>query len=398
MAVDDVRTLPAPRDLSLDRSKIAIRWGISDALITVASLMGVALCLVRSDLLPAKFDYDGMKIQMLARGTAAVDDGSFSGVASVYRALALANSPLVASLVGFSASLIVLAIARKATGGGGASKPMVAVFVMGIFLSSVYMATYSKELLVLPIAAVMLSMRGRRGSVLSVVLMAVYASQLRTYWWVVTALYCCFHFVLPRIRRPLQLLVIIVCSLAVLAAAYSIIRGEGLSQIRASINLTRIDSTDATTQIRQYVTGGSIAGETMNAVITMVFLVVPVPLILMGTPYHVLVGIVVGTMWIYVASRVVEAIRTGEVRRSPIVLRSCALLVAFAVTQALFEPDYGSALRHTVPLLGLVLCLTGVRVNGGLPSDRPAENERRHGSHGRSLGSRRPANRGGRSI
>lgn len=324
---------------------------------SISALVGAAMLLTREWYLPPKFDYDADKIQNLALGLAAVDDDSFSGVAAVYRVLGLANRPLLAGFLGYGAALALVALAQRAFAGARVSRSAFVVTAASIGLASVYMGAYSKELLVLPISALVLMVPGRRGLILSAIAMAAYASSFRTYWWIVLCAYLGFYYALRRIRRPIYLLFLVIGVLVSLTVAYMLVTGHGLSEIRNAVNTSRLESADAATRINQYIPGSSIQAQSLNAVVTLVFLVLPAPLVLIGTPYHVLVAVGVGALWIYAAARIVTGVRSGRFANSVVARRAAALLVAFVVTQAIFEPDYGSALRHAVPLLSLVLAL-----------------------------------------
>jgi hypothetical protein len=112
---------------------------------------------------------------------------------------------------------------------------------------------------------------------------------------------------------------------------------------------------DAASVITPFVTWPEPLGGTSNVVLTWIALVIPVPLLLLGGAYYATLAAVIGFLW----STFIVAIRrfahSDTAQQGFLEGRSLSVVLAFVTTQALFEPDYGSVLRHLTPVLVLML-------------------------------------------
>lgn len=334
------------------------RWTVTYAVASVSVLLGGVFVLLRDELLPPRFSYDAVKIEALTVGQLAVDDDSYSVVASLYRAIGLAGAPELAAWVGYVTAIVILVAVLRLSTRYEPTKATPVVIAFTVLCSAVYLGAYSKELFVLPIVFSLIAARSRRWVAFSVILMLAYAASFRTYWFVVAGLFVAVHWALGRLTSRRYMVPLIGASLVLLAVAYQAATGSELSEIRAGVNSGRLDGVDASTRIDAFVNGTGLVAQSANVILTFAALVLPIPLLMLGSAYHAVIAAVIAGLWGYFFYRLFAGMRSGEVREDPLKRRSAALLLAFIMVQAMFEPDYGSALRHVVPLLPLLVVLS----------------------------------------
>jgi quinol-cytochrome oxidoreductase complex cytochrome b subunit len=112
-----------------------------------------------------------------------------------------------------------------------------------------------------------------------------------------------------------------------------------------------------------------------SAVLLLLGLLVPIQLFLSGNAFHILSGAMIAFLWITAlagilrakhgpragAERDIHAPKKRDSNRSLRATRAAALLLAVVLVQAIFEPDFGSYLKHLTPLLPLFLTLVPLR-------------------------------------
>lgn len=335
------------------------RWVATDLAMLLSVALGTVIVLLRDSILPDKFSYDSDKIQAMAQGSLAYEDRSFTPVATVYRTLGLADRPALAAVLGFGSFVAVAVAMRVRLAALTPSRSTPYLFAVSIVLGAVYLGVYSKDVFVVGVVAVAVLWRRPRGGTAALVALAViYGSFFRTYWLVVAAVVIVFVVLLKHLRSLLALALSAVAMVVVLGFAYALVNGAPVSVLRAGINDNRGDRGDALTQIPVFVHGGGFLLESLNLVVTLGVLVVPLPLLLLGSVYHVFVAVGLLSIWVLIGNLLHSGLRSGAFVADQSLRRSAALLVAILVTQALFEPDYGSALRHLVPFLLIAIFLS----------------------------------------
>lgn len=339
-------------------------------------LLGLALLgapFVRA-VLPEAYLLDDAHIRHTMEGsTLGATAESFQAVADAYVLLGLDASPGLAALLGVA----VYAVALVAATGWDRLRALRAgdlvVLVLGLGPAVVYLAQYSKEFATLAVTLVLLALpAGRtRGGLLAaeaalLLAMLAYAGTLRPYWVLVAGFYVVLRVLLPRTARPLPLLAVPVVGYAMLQPAFQALLGFGLQGNREWSNAERgADATSVGTLITSIAPEATGAAGVGAALVMLVLMVVPVPLLVTGNPVHLAAALLFLVLWSLV---LVPVLRGRLVRRdgtdgapglpSPIrvrATRAASLLLAFLLVQALFEPDYGSALKHLAPLLPLLL-------------------------------------------
>jgi hypothetical protein len=342
---------------------------IVDASIVVAAILGLLTVIYRDDIVPIHFSFDGLKIQGIARSDlVGLGDVSYGNVAEIYRFLGLEDSRLISGLLGYFAFLAILIVLRV-TWRPFQDRRFVLLafgFVVAIIFASVYLGTYTKELFVLPIVVLaLLRIRSILVDVGIIIAMVLYAGIFRQYWYVVCALYVGFRLVRIARRRAIVQIVLFAGAIAVSSLALAIALGTEPDHLRSVANLGRLESGNAQSAIQPIVSLPQPIGGVVNNVLTGVFLLFPIPLAIRGGIYYVFLGAMIAALW---ASVIVRVLKVRPVLRQRAALglrdgdgaaveRAWSLLLAFVTVQTLFEPDYGSAVRHVTPLLLLAVLI-----------------------------------------
>lgn len=324
--------------------------------------------------LPAKYSYDEQKIAALARReTGIASDKSFQIVADIYHFLGLSNMPLVAGLIGFAAFGVVLYASIRSNSAATLSILKVILIASVVFLGAVYLGHYSKELFMLPISGLVLArFRTKWWDFCIIIFMVVYATYFRSYWLIVATFYLVFRILLCKVSPIKAILIGSTFGLGALSVVFVIFMGFDLDHYRLSVNDTRIDSVDAQTAIQPLTSMGGILGGLINALAVLVSFVFPVPLLIKGQVFYLLIVAFFLVLWLLVFSVIGQIWYVRPVDEIPQwIHRTLSLLFAFTLVQSIFEPDYGSYIRHLSPLLPLMISIILLQQRSVKVADSP---------------------------
>ncbi|WP_052436192.1 glycosyltransferase [Georgenia sp. SUBG003] len=330
-------------------------WGAIQGLLMVLAAACLTFIAFGRDLLPAKYSYDSNTIASVARGHVQLEnDPSFENVGNLYRLLGLADAPVLAGLLGFG--VFVLVVQAVATRDIAPAYPAAgaALVVVSLVPGAVYLGQYSKDVLVLLITALALRRAGSgRFELLLVTTMLVYAAVFRNYWFLAIALYVVLRLMMRRTTSLSRIFLVMVLALGVLAFLFPLLVGVEMSSTREGINEFREGSVDAQTAITGAVPLEGSVGDWVNTTLVLLSLAVPFPLLLTGSPIHALLAMFFVLLWWTFLRSATTVVSAPDA--DPRARRAVALVLSFALVQSIFEPDYGSYIRHLTPLLPLML-------------------------------------------
>ncbi len=149
-------------------------------------------------------------------------------------------------------------------------------------------------------------------------------------------------------RKPVYVFIFAFLSLLMLAIAFKAGLGVDVDNFRNIVNDTRMDSSDvaARSMIQQWISGGGFIGGWLNVCITWLTFMVPIPLILELSPYY----LVISALLILLYYKFWKIVKIELVLKNNHFMRACiCLILAFTIIQSVFEPDYGSYVRHLAP-------------------------------------------------
>jgi len=353
-----------------------VLWDVTFLFSVIA---GVFVVVFRDDLLPRRFFYDGEHIQQIAQGfNSGLGDQSYVQVAMVYRLLGMADHALAASLFGFGLGVLSLLIFR-ASNQDKPSWQAVVLTPIAVLTMAVYLGFYSKDVFLVPIAAVAIAAsQKRRVEFAFMAMILMYALFFRSYWALVALAYLPLRLAVSRRYRAQTVALVMSGMLVAFSLVIFFVLGLDPDHYRSMVNDARLTSADAASAIRPLVPGDGLGVGVANVLVMIPLLTIPVPLLLSGSGYHAALFLAISVLWVLFYSgtrkKHLLPIRTAADRSSgePASRESRAVAVVLAIltVQALFEPDYGSALRHITPFLIVWVALHWQRSDEGRQTAR----------------------------
>jgi hypothetical protein len=233
--------------------------------------------------------------------------------------------------------------------------------------SSLFVSLPNKEIIALPIALGLCLASTRRTQVLATVLFLAFAVFYRPYW-AITFFYFIAAWMALRLHirhRPVLAIALMVVAFALPFAAADLLGLDPLTDARMGVNADRVDSPDAQTAINNLFPNTGFITDVGNAALLWVYMNIPLTLLALAGPQHlVFVAFQLSTLWFFcaaLAELVRDARRPGGV--PPLYLRCAAFAIAYSLTQSMFEPDFGSFMRHEVLSIVPILVVAFYRMH-----------------------------------
>lgn len=320
-------------------------------------------------ILPLRFTMDADYLEGLVNtGTSGYASNSFNTVAAVYRCLGLAHMPALVGLIGIAAFLIAVVMATPFADISRYGVAATLTYGAAIVCALTYLAQYSKEFFTLLLIVVLLTAPTRKSSELVFVLVALaYALFVRPYWFIVIGVYLFWRARFFRTNHGWALAVYAFLFFCLLEAAFQLVMHGSLSDLRTEVNSYRAGLEVDTMISPPIPLHGLLAGP--GGMVMLASLLVPVPLFLDGGIVHMGAAVFISLLWACAIAAAAQTRRRlssehAVTRRDHVLMRVIPLLLAFVMTQAVFEPDYGSYLKHLTPLLPAFLALMPLRDPG----------------------------------
>ena len=371
------RVRPGAMSLSGAKGSVGRSFGAQAQFLAIA-FAGVActLSLVARRFLPERFLFDDHHIKLAIESPMAGEEKSqsFRNIAAVYRFLGLGYDPAMDALltiVIFALTVFAAArwaeIARFGTVG-------VSVLAICFLCAVVYLAQYSKESIPVLLVLLLMTMPRHVVAELLFVMAAIsYGALFRQYWFFVAAFYLVWRLLLTKTRNPAWMLAAVAVLYLLLEVTFQNVLGEGLTSFRELVNDSREGVPVASLIVDPLASNGF--SMVPSAVLLLLGLLIPVQLFLSGNAFHILSGAMIAFLWLTAFAGILRAQRGpragGELglhartktdaNRTLRATRAAALLLAVVLVQAIFEPDFGSYLKHLTPLLPLFLTLVPLR-------------------------------------
>ena len=303
--------------------------------------------------------------------------GSYSVIAGFYSGLGMADSPTAASVFGAIIGSTALGVVLVRVGGVHLGRVSLVLALTTPVLIGLYQATYTKEVLIsLGIIVIALMPVNWIGEVIVVVTLLLLGLEYRTYWSIVAVVYVVIRVVLARrhtltgrrIRPTVSRVVWMLVGLAAVAGlAVWIGTGQPADYYRTAVNEGEARQANTGSLISRFVELPEPIGGVVNVVLTTMFFIVPLPMLAKLSPYYLLIGCFFALIWISAVRAGTATSRAYNSADSPyrservpvaetrLMARFIAVPLAFLIVQGLFEPDWGSALRHATPVVPLLV-------------------------------------------
>lgn len=329
--------------------------GVSAAVWFALFVALYALSATHETSLPARFLIDQIVIfdRMKTVGAFRAFGDSFDNLAWIFNFFGLGNFSI--SLLGFLASTLGLFFAIWRSGLISLKPLEFFLVVFWLINQTVYIGVPSKELIISLLVLFVFMFSSSRTVILAFVFSAVLvAIFFRSYWGITLGATLVLYFGPNGIRKPASLLFFALGLFFAVALLFAKLYGESLDFARMSANEWR-DPNEVGSIIVQFIPGDGILVGVANVAITLATFIVPVRLIASGAFMQTVGGIGVFFTFglLFLRYRVASSLfPVGRFEK----LCFC-FLVSFVSTQAIFEPDYGSFLRHLSPVSPMIMYL-----------------------------------------
>lgn len=318
--------------------------------------------------LPANFLGDGYLIQRIAlERSGFVHDISYERTAAVYRYLQVADSPLLAGLLGYTAMVATVVLATRGRLSGLRHLATAWVATLCLALGAVYLGWYNKDFIVLAVmAGFVLQVRRSnpaRRWYLTVIPMLAYAALFRPYWLVIAALFVGFYLAATYRATPsfwrllLRLYLLSQLALMAIVIVFQTVTGRPITTVRSEANAERLGDPGAASAITPWLDTVEPLSTILNISLTQIALVLPWPLAATGEMRHLPYAAGIAVLWWSSAAILGAGYPSLSDSGRSAVQFATAFFVALITVQALFEPDFGSYLRHLTPTLPLLLAV-----------------------------------------
>lgn len=310
-----------------------------------------AFASINQTFLPEKYFADSNYIKELAVVATGPSTDSFVTTAWIYRALGAFDYPTITRLVTLALFFAIVFCCARWLDISRFGVLELVLFCFCAVEAAIYLAQFSKEsIVVLIVLALVVMPRGIVGDVLFLALACGYAYLIRNYWFLVAVLYLAFRLLL-RSKKPSRIPIFVVVALLCLAFGSDLIFGLNLNSAREVVAQT--NSLYANTVIQDYITVTGPLGGAANALCTLILLVVPLPLFVTSDPVYLTFSGLITVLWLNLFFVVHKGMCKSWFAFDAMLSRGVSLLVAMLIVQAIFEPDYGSYIKHLTPFLPL---------------------------------------------
>jgi hypothetical protein len=321
--------------------------------------VGLTLVLIIPFLLPAKYYSDGNHIQQLIIELANAS-GSFQNTAYIYRLFGFEFlfSDWLVGIIIFSFSLTIIAYFIRKYSIKWDSLPLILLLIWTIPIA-IFLGQYSKEFIALIVTGSLLYLGStKRGLLLGLALVVLYATFFRIYWFLILAFFM-VHWVLIRNQVSFfRYIILFLLAAIVIFYAGNYMTDQYFSDARFRINMYREGSPNAVTMLSNLLVNTSPITDIINTFYGWFMLLIPIHLFKTGGIHHIIFAIFQFINVILFISAVKAILRYWKIAwftlNRQIMMRvqvAIAWCLSFTFVEGMFEPDFGSFLKHELVIL-----------------------------------------------
>jgi hypothetical protein len=334
------------------------------ALIAAAGLFVVATA---DSWLPDKYGNDARLIRELVFAGSLWDHFSFDSYINTARIwwafLQILEIPERAMLVASYALFFVMGVHKTRPSRQDFGRQL--LFGLWMICSAIFLAHLSKEFVAIPLSLFLCFAGSRVKNWLACLLILGYAAFFRQYWAIVLFYYFSLRLLPPwKSWRVLPLLAVAYLIPFFAADALGL---PPLSDARLGANLDRFDAQDARTAFGNFFSNTGWFTDAANSIAAWFYLNFPLSLALGSeVQYQAFAALQFASVLYFV--RGVQRLKRGVKSRKPdvdAVERCASFVIAYSATLSIFEPDFGSFVRHqiviAIPALYVAFAGSGAR-------------------------------------
>ncbi len=321
-------------------------------------MLMIVVAMVKELVMPAYYFYDQKTIFDIMKFTFNFSPGnSYGSSAYFYRLLGFEQSSIFFALISSVMVMLTYIFILVKVRGGDLNLIDLGVFMFFVFLSVINLTWQNKDfivfLMMLPLLITFASKSA--GLVIWTFLAILYAYYFRTYWFLFLLEFYCLLFMSRFIKSGKGIFFLCLLSMLALSIMVSVVMGVDADSFRTSVNEVRLDGDSGqqgnNTIITPWVGAGNPILGWINISITWLTFFIPFPLILLLSPYYLLISFFIIMMFrkIWKVTH-----RVMENKIYPLLTIYSLMIIAFTVIQSMFEPDYGSYVRHLAPFYPLM--------------------------------------------
>lgn len=325
-------------------------------------LVAIAAKILLLKFLPDKYLFDSNHIIDICNGANGFGDKAYEFTASVFtplvKLLHINNAKTGSIILGVILNPILLLVMYK-------KLPWNINFIDSILISllllNVYVFNISKDLVQFVIDLIALffikKIRNQRIQTLFVSLTFIlFSFRFRSYLAIIGILYLYIKiFNNKHIDKKVFLLVTACLFITITAYLFYCNNSlfNGIFNNRDNTNKYRLDSENAQTIINNLINKDGYIFEILNYVINLIRLIFPIELILRGNVLYLLFLI------FNILTFITIYLQRDKIKNDNILNSIFTLFISFILVFALFEPDFGSFLRHFIPIsfIMIIACL-----------------------------------------
>ncbi|MCY0970069.1 hypothetical protein [Chryseobacterium wangxinyae] len=329
----------------ITNNNLIIRKKDSTLIIIFGVLVCVLMAFLKENIFPEKYFYDSHGLQkLIERPNRYYSAESFTNTATFYRILHI-DRIIVAPILALLTYFFVIFKLFKNYSVNYISFFSYALIVIYSAIAMVYLATFSKDLVLFIIVVVPFVFLEKKSLIIWTLFVIFYAYVFRTYWFISIAL---FWFIkLFIIQSPKRFLLLVPVIYLIMNVVYHYVFGTSIALIREGANTDR-DIESGQTIIKTYIEGSNVFLESLNSIVTLIFLILPIPLFLLLKPFYVILTILITVFFFNFIKLYVKQYKNKDYTNI------FSFVISFMLVQSLFEPDYGSFVRHLSPLYPLI--------------------------------------------
>lgn len=320
--------------------------------IIVLSILSFLLFLNIRKIFPEYFFFDNVMIRHFIEGIIIEPGTSYSNTAEFYRILGFSydSSYITEELFAWIIYVLTISLLYFKYKAIDFNFLNMTILVFYTFFFGAFLAQMSKDLIIscLLCTYLIFDRKERKSSVLFLGIIFVFAITIRTYWFLILFIMIILRMILKIGTSFFRKVLLFLFAIFLIQFAYYQITGEYLSGARFNVNVGRIDSKFANTIILNPFVNSNIFTDFANFIYGLLNIFIPINGL--GSKNEI-----VYYVWMFICVySIIKFIRQSDIsvdKKNTIFL---LFLFSFIVTQAFFEPDSGSMLRHQVPLIPIV--------------------------------------------